>query len=161
MRQYGQRSVLDKGISKRKRLRHDRSYVVGIAGDAGEMFLVSYSTLSTTALSSKVWSQLKIIMFLSYLDSWFPRSLSTSRTVNAWFRSFRPIKEAPGTPAAVPGTSKVVPWELCAAVAAASSWSRLNSLCERRSKARYVVSSLMEHEWNALFLLKLETAWLS
>lgn len=40
---------------------------------------------STYAVSSKVCNQLKIIMFLSYLDKGFPLSLSTSLMVNGRF----------------------------------------------------------------------------
>lgn len=101
----------------------------------------TYSILSTIAVSSRVCSQLKIIIFLSYFDNWFPRSLSTSLMVKAWFRSFCPNSADPVAPV-VPGTSNVVPEALCAALATASNWSKLNSLCESRSKARYVVNNL-------------------
>ena len=121
--------------------------------------------------SSKVWSQLKIIIFRSYLDRGFPLSLSTSLIVNGRFllalcfttRSTAALVADVGTEALVlgvePGTVRwvvpeamaagVVPpaelavlFTVAAAVAAVtSSRSRLNSLWDNRSNALYVVRS--------------------
>ena len=111
---------------------------------------------ASSTLSSSVCSQLNIIMLRSYLDSSLPRSRSTSFTVSAWSRlDLRPgIRAAVTVSAALGsatagevGTAKVTPPLLgfiWAADAAASSRSRLNSLCESRSSARYVVNSLWD-----------------
>lgn len=125
-----------------------------------------YWTPSTKAVSSKVCNQLKIIIFLSYFDNGLPRSLSTSRMVRGKFllalccttlRTAALVLLGAGTAFGIglePGTVRsdvpefmALDWHsvftLAAAVeGATSSLSKLNSLCDNRSNALYVVSSL-------------------
>lgn len=119
----------------------------------------------SNAESSSVCSQLKIIMFLSYLERGFPLSLSTSLMVRGRFlparcfttRSTAALVASDGHMAGVlgaagaPGTVRWI-WPdpsadsegtLAASVdGVISRRSRLNSLWDSRSMARYVVRSL-------------------
>lgn len=113
------------------------------------------------AVSSRVCSQLKIIMFLSYLDRGLPRSRSTSRNVSGKLFVTRCLATRKTAAfvllmilfagGCVPGTlNLVVPvvvqlvLTLAAAVDAGTSiLSKLNSLCDNLSRALYVVNNLL------------------